>query len=104
MASRNIYTVTMVVISWSIKIDCSNDKTLERNEPDYEQLNEFLLSYEIKWTFSTPVIPHHNGAVESIVKSVKSALNKVVKHEILIEKEYRTFLMEIQDLINYRQL
>ena len=39
-----------------------------------------------------------------MVKSVKSALNKVVKHEILTEEEYRTLLMEIQDLINSRPL
>ena len=70
-------------------------KRWKENEPDYELLKKFLLSYEIKWTFSTPVAPHHNGAVESIVKSVKSPLNKLVKHEILTEEEYRTFLMEI---------
>ena len=61
-------------------------KRWKENAPDHEQLKEFLLSYEIKWTFSTPVAPHHNGAVESMVKSVKSALNKVVKHEILTEE------------------
>ena len=68
--------------------------------PEQSRLKEYLASNEIKWTFSTPLAPHHNGVVESIVKSVKSALNKTVKDHILSEEEYRTVLVEIQDTIN----
>ena len=34
------------------------------------------------------------------VKSVKSTLNKIVKDRVLTEEEYRTILMEIQNLVN----
>ena len=32
-------------------------------------LHEFCSKYTIKWTFSTPGASHHNGAVESMIKS-----------------------------------
>ena len=51
--------------------------------------------YSIKWTFSTPLASHHNGAVESLIKPVKKALNKVVKERVLKAEAYRTFLSEI---------
>ena len=34
---------------------------------------EFCNRYTLKWTFSTPTASHHNGSVESMVKSVKNA-------------------------------
>ena len=76
----------------------------KRNNPEHIELKEFLASYNIKWTFGTPLAPHHNGVVESIVKSVKGALNKVIKDIVVSEEEYRTILLEIQDLINSRPL
>ena len=47
---------------------------------------------------------HHNGAVESMVKSVKTALNKIVKGKLLWEKDYRTIFAEITACINSRPL
>ena len=79
-------------------------KRWKQDNPERLRLKEFLESYEIKWTFSTPLAPHHNGVVESMVKSVKGALNKIVKNEILTEEECRTVLLEIQDLINSRPM
>ena len=58
----------------------------------------------ISWSFSTPLASHHNGAVESLVKSIKMSLNKVVKERILSEEEYRTVFAEITSCINSRPL
>ena len=73
----------------------------EEND-DSTKLKEFCRQYEIKWTFSTPASPHHNGAVESMVKLVKSSLNKIVKERKLTEEEYRTIFTEISVSINSR--
>ena len=35
-----------------------------------KKLVDFCNEHSIKWTFSTPTASHHNGAVESIVKTV----------------------------------
>ena len=60
--------------------------------------------YGIKWTFSTPLASHHNGAVESMVKSVKTALNKLLKDQAYKEEEYRTIFSKITAVVNSRPL
>lgn len=67
-------------------------------------MKDVLAEYGIKWNFSTPLAPHHNGAAESMVKSVKTTLKKLTVERTLSEEEYRTFLMEVQNLINSRPL
>ena len=77
---------------------------LRSNKGDGIKLKEFCSHYSLKWTFSTPTASHHNGAVESLIKSVKNAMNKVVKTHVLTEEEYRTVLCEIGSCINSRPL
>ena len=71
---------------------------------DGTSLTNFCAKYSIKWSFSTPAASHHNGTVESLIKSVKNALNKVVKNRMLTEEEYRTVLSEVTSCINSRPL
>lgn len=78
-------------------------KWKEENE-DSKSLHEFCAQNTITWKFNTPLAPHHNGAVESMVKSVKSALNKIVKERVLSDEEYRTLFTEIAACINSRPL
>ena len=67
-------------------------------------IKEFCTENEINWTWSTPLASHHNGAVETMIKSVKNSLNKIVKDRILSEEEYRTVLAEVTASINSRPL
>ena len=60
--------------------------------------------YGIKWTFSTPLASHHNGAVESMVKSVKTSLNKLLKDQAYKEEEYRTIFSKVTAIVNSRPL
>ena len=77
-------------------------KRWKNDKRDMDKIKEFATSYGIKWSFSTPLAPHHNGLVEALVKSVKNSLNKIINDRILTAEEYRTILMEIQNLINSR--
>ena len=74
------------------------------NNEDSRKLGEFCAQYSIEWEFVTPRAPHHNGVSESLVKSVKTALGKVVSSNILTEEEYRTVFAEITACINSRPL
>ena len=80
-----------------VMINQWKEKNVERSK-----LSEFCNSKLITWTFSTPTASHHNGAVESMVKSVKISLNKVIKEKVLNEEEYRTVLAEVMACINSR--
>ena len=71
-------------------------------DEEAQKLNNICTQYTIQWTFSTPLAPHHNGVVESMVKSVKSSINKVVKESVLSEEEYRTVFAEVSACINSR--
>lgn len=79
-------------------------KNLQCNHPEKMKLQEFCAKNTIKWLFNTPRASHHNGSVESLIKSVKNALNKVVKNYILSEESYRTVLCEVTSSINSRPL
>ena len=68
------------------------------------RINEFISKYTIKWTFSIPLASHHNGAVEAMVKTVKNALNKVIKEKCLTSEEYQTIFCEITECVNSRPL
>ena len=65
---------------------------------------KFCESKLITWKFSTPKASHHNGAVESLEKSVRTALNKLVKNKLMWEEDYRTIFAEITACINSRPL
>ena len=43
---------------------------------EFSKMKDFLAEHEIKWNFSTPLAPHHNGTAKSMVKSVKISLKK----------------------------
>ena len=79
-------------------------KYWRNNEQENGKLRDFAAKYEFKWTFSTPLASHHNGAVESMIKSVKQALRKVINERVLTEEKYRTVLAQIQAVINSRPL
>ena len=79
-------------------------KKWKGNNKDSKKLGDFCAQYSIQWEFVTPAAPHHNGVSESMVKSVKTALNKIVSCNVLTEEEYRTVFAEITACINSRPL
>lgn len=75
-----------------------------RQDTRNSRLLDFCDENLITWKFSTPLASHHNGAVESMVKCTKIALNKIVKGHLLSEEDYRTIFLEITACINSRPL
>ena len=79
-------------------------KQWRTNQKDISNIRDFIALYEMKWTFSTPLASHHNGSVESLIKTVKNALKKIVNERVISEEEYRTVLAQVQELVNNRSL
>jgi len=63
---------------------------------------EFACNFE--WQWNTPHASHQNGIVESLIKSVRQALNSVSKNQVFTEEQWRTFLAETTYMINSRPL
>ena len=67
-----------------------------------DKLKEFCTDRGIKWQFTTPLAPHHNGCTESMVKSVKAALKCAIGDTKLTPFELYTVLLEAANLVNQR--
>jgi hypothetical protein len=63
---------------------------------------EFGTSFE--WCWNVPKASHMNGVVESLIKSVRRALESSCKMAAYTEEQWRTFLAEVTFLVNSRPL
>ncbi|XP_068742079.1 inner centromere protein-like [Montipora capricornis] len=59
---------------------------------------------EFTWEWNTPHASHQNGVVETLIKSVRHALNSTCKNQAFSEELWRTFLSEITYMVNGRPL
>lgn len=58
----------------------------------------------MKWYFNPPSSPHMGGSWERLVKSVKHAFYAVPRHRPLNDQLLRSYMKEIQNIINSRPL
>ena len=61
-------------------------RSWKEDRTERSKITEICEANLIEWAFSTPMASHHNGAVESMGKSVKTSLNKLVKGEFCMKK------------------
>ena len=62
------------------------------------------LSEEFEWQWNVPHAGHRNEVDESLIKSVRQALNSECKKQAFTEEHWRTFLAEVTYMINSRLL
>lgn len=58
----------------------------------------------MKWRFTTPKAPHHNGCAEALVKPCKKALMKAIRNQVLSPFELLTYLLGVANLVNSRSI
>lgn len=61
-------------------------------------------SCDLHWEWNTPKASHQNGVVETLIKSVRQALNASCKDNSYTEEQWRTILYEVTYLVNGRPL
>ena len=74
---------------------------------DVPKVKSVLSDYfgcEFRWEWNTPHASHQNGVVETLIKSVRQALNSTCKNQAYSEEQWRTFLSEITYMVNGRPL
>ena len=76
---------------------------------DQEEIEKYCGCKGTKWYFQPPSAPHFGGAHESLIKSTKKALYRVLKNEadglrFPTEEILQTLLFEVATLLNSRPL
>ncbi|XP_076285569.1 uncharacterized protein LOC143218324 [Lasioglossum baleicum] len=69
-----------------------------------DKLENHALQRKIKWIFNPPNAPHMGGAWERLIKSVKIALNAILRDQAPSEEVLKTLMVEIEHSINSRPL
>lgn len=69
-----------------------------------EKIESQLQQKGVKWIFQPPASPHMSGVWERIVKITKKHLKAIVGDGLLNDLELRTFLGEVEFIINSRPI
>jgi len=79
-------------------------KELFTSQADRNKLLKSMSNLSIEWSFNPPGAPWMGGIFESMVKIAKQCLRTIVTDRLLDEESLRTFLTEIESLMNSRPL
>ena len=69
-----------------------------------EQIHNFLLQHNVKWTFNTPSASHQGGVWERQIRSARKILCALTSHQVLDDERLVTLLCEVENIINSRPL
>lgn len=71
------------------------ETTQNRDVPKIKSVLSDKFGCEFRWEWNTPHASHQNGVVETLIKSVRQALNATCKNQAYSEEQWRTFLSEV---------
>ena len=71
---------------------------------DWEFLQKYGVRYGTEWQFSPVDAPWYNGATESLIKTVKRALNVAVGEQIMTLSELQAVMYEAAQIENQRPI
>ena len=69
-----------------------------------EKVQQLLKERDICWQFNVPGAPWQGGNFERLIKVVKATLHKALHGRQVSSRELRTFLMEVEAVVNNRPL
>ncbi|XP_062711547.1 uncharacterized protein LOC134289570 [Aedes albopictus] len=71
---------------------------------DQDKLMSEFTTAVTTWRFNPPATPHMGGCWERLIQSVKKILNKVKPQRVPTEEVLRSYLIEVENVINSRPL
>ncbi|XP_072173118.1 uncharacterized protein [Diadema setosum] len=81
--------------------DVINQLNLKLNQ---DQVRQRCHKYNAEWRFGPPAGPHHQGAVERMVREVKKGMRHLATSDRLTFAEWETVFTQISGVINSRPL
>ena len=67
-------------------------------------INKFLMQKGINWYFNPPTASHMGGIWERVIRSIRKILKALLGEQPVTEEMLRTFLTEVQGILNRRPL
>ena len=83
-------------------VGAAND-ILEIEKANY-QIQRKLANDKIQWIFNPPSAPHFGGIYESLIKSMKRAMSRILSGADVNDEELTTVLIEVEHLLNTRPI
>ncbi len=69
-----------------------------------DQVHSFLLQRKTEWIFNPPYASHMGGVWERMIRSIRKVLKAVLDMQTLTDESLRTFMCEVESIINSRPL
>ena len=73
-------------------------------EWNQNQIYDFLLQQEIKWTFNPTAASHHGGVWERCIRTVRKVMKALLKQQVLDDKSLSTLMCEVESIVNGRPI
>ena len=77
---------------------------LERMAASEDVLHKTMLNMGVEWKFNTAAASHHGGVWERQIRSIRRILDALIGSQSLKDETLRTFLCEVESILNSRPL
>ena len=74
------------------------------NEWNQEQIHNFLLQRNVKWTFNPPAGSHFGGVWERCIRTVRKVMKALMKEQTLYDEGLNTLFCEVESVVNSRPI
>lgn len=74
------------------------------NAWNQEQIHDFLVQRNIKWTFNPPAASHFGGVWERCIRTVRKIMKAITKEQFLDDEGLNTPTCEVEAIVNGRPL
>ena len=71
---------------------------------DQERIQAILTNGGIQWKFNPPAASHQRGVWERLISSIRRILRSLIGERLLNDEVLRTFLVEIEKILNDRPI
>ena len=84
----------------------SGEKELRKSVAAWnqQQIHQFLLQKNVKWTFNPPAGSHHGGIWERCIRTVRKVMNGLMKEQTLDDEGLATLMCEVESIVNSRPI